>query len=262
MRISAYKLGDFLRISFSTIIALALCVQSSIASAEASADLQEELESTVARIDAIASDRTCDDTQQCASLLVGHTGCGRYVTYSEALGHEAKVELLVLAERSSELQKQISEAEFSIWACSMQSPRPLFCSAGQCVELSASFSDENVASAGEFLASAIYANQLNELSDRLSKREISRATMQKVLFRSALRISKCVLDDLTSDPESKAEPYVEALTSGYDDDEIRERLVAIHDTQIADEQIALVQPLLDFCIESEEMFVLGTYPRM
>ncbi len=229
------------------------------------AELHGELSAAFERIEAIAADKSCDDTDQCASLPVGQKACGgplRIVTYSTAVGHSANIELLNLAEHSRQVQRRINEIEFAISDCSMRVPGPLRCHEGQCIELTTAYSQENVMSAKESLASVIYSSRLTALSDRLSKREISFEVRQKILFQSALRISDCVFSELAANPDPRTEPFLDALASGYDDQGIHERITASYDEQVAGEQIEIVRPLLDSCIETEEMSVLSVYPRM
>jgi len=229
------------------------------------AELHRELSTTIERIESVVADKSCYETNQCASLPVGHKACGgpsQIFTYSTAIGHDANIELLNLAEHSRQVQRRINEIEFAISDCSMRVPGPLRCHEGQCIELTWAYSQENLTSAKEFLASVIYSSRLAALSDRLSKREISLEDRQKILFQSALRISDCVLSEFTANPEPRTEPSLDAFAFGYDDQGIHERIAASYDERVADEQIEIIRPLLGGCVETEEMSVLSVYPRM
>lgn len=153
--------------------------------AEGTEEFHKQLTETMERIEAIASHRTCFDSNQCASLAVGRRACGGsagFVTYSIQLGHDATIELLTLAERSRILEEKINEAEFLISICTMAQPPALMCFDHRCVEQSRWFSSENVELAGDSLAAIIFATGLTEISGHLSKRGIPDDVRGKVLF--------------------------------------------------------------------------------
>lgn len=226
--------------------------------------LQDQLLATIQRIDKIAADKSCYETDHCASLPVGYKACGgpaKIVIYSTKIGHDAVLELLALAEHSTQIQRKINEIKFAISDCAMRVPGPLMCHERRCIELSSAYSQENVMSAKVFLASVVYTDRLAGLSDSLSKREISHDVRQRILFQSAQRISDCVFAPLTTNPDARTEPFIDALAYGYDDEDIHERIAATYDAQVADEQIKVIRPMLDSCVEAEEMSVLSIYPR-
>ena len=241
-----------------------LSIWSGVALAQDTSKLARELEDVFDRINVLAEDPRCFDSSHCKSLPVGHLPCGGpgdFVTYSTLLDHENVIELLNLAHRSTLLQKEIHGIENAISTCAIRQPNPLVCHDMQCVELSPTFGVAIVDEARSFLAADIYATRLLSLTERLTHRELSPLDQHRIVYRTALRVSDCVLDELTGDPGSRAVPFVDAISSPYGDEGIRQRLELVYDAKVADEQLAIVEPLLSQCIESEEMSVLSTYPR-
>ena len=100
--------------------------------------LREELGRTFEQIEKLSANLSCNDTEQCAWLPVGHQACGGpagHQLYSTAIGDDAVSELRALGERSTELHRQINLAESAISTCDMRQPPPLMCDEGSCVEV-------------------------------------------------------------------------------------------------------------------------------
>ena len=267
MRLTELPRCPFRSISATLILCIStahLSIWSGVALAQDTSKLARELDEIFDRIGVLTESPHCFDSSHCKSLPVGHLPCGGpgdFVTYSTLLDHETVIELLNLAHHSTLLQKEIHGIENAISTCAIRQPNPLVCHDMQCIKLSPTFGVAIVDEARSFLAADIYARQLLSLAERLTHRELSQLDRQRIVFRTALRASDCVLDELTTDPASRAAPFVDAISSPYGDEGIRQRLELVYDAKIAEEQLAIVEPLLSRCIESEEMSVLSTYPR-